>query len=79
MASLAADATLAPDIANVGIVAPQTSAPDTVTQTLALKSGASGPSVSALSLLGFLLALVGGIALALVWFARRINRDSLLR
>ena len=78
MASPTAEASVAPDIADVRVVASPSATPKAVGQSYVLTQ-APGQPVSILALLGFLLAIVGGITLILIWFARRSSRDSLLR
>lgn len=71
-------ASVGPDVADIRVTASPEATPEIVGQTV-LIAKVPGPPVSVITLLGFLLAIVGAIVLALVWLARRSHRDSLLR
>ena len=78
LSSPPADASVSPDIADIRVPASPEATPETAGQTV-LIAKVPGAPLSPLTLLGFLLAIVGAIVLALVWLARRSHRDSLLR
>jgi hypothetical protein len=73
------DASVGPNIADIRAVTSPEPTPEAVGLAPTVGSAANSSSVSEVTWLGFLLAIVGATVLGLVWLARRSNRDSLLR